>query len=383
MEFLATATPSTEEVLLNELEDFHIGDKKALRGKVLFNTSMETACKLAFSLRTARRVLMPLKTIRFDSKEDFFDGAKSICWEDYMDVSGTFAVRAKGEDPLLRNSAYSALLLKDAICDRFRDRTGKRPNVDKEAPEMMIQAFIEKGRASISLDLGGPLHKRGYRKESAPGSLNETLAAVVLKLAGYRGEELFMDPMAGSGTIGIEAALMAANVAPGLLWNHERGFFSLPVISERVKRDIVESAKQKIRKPRFGISLSDVNASAVKMAMANAKRAGVAGFMKFRQADFFDIAPSTEPGLVATNMPYGDHTQPEIEIKEFYKKAGDKLKQDFKGFNAALLLGSTALQKCVGLYAFKKFSLYNGKKEVKLCLYELYEGSRKTKKEPS
>jgi putative N6-adenine-specific DNA methylase len=383
MEFIATSTLNGEEVLLKELDEFHITEKKARRGKVVFQTSMENACKAAFGLRTARKVLLPLKSFDFSSKEDFYEGTKSVVWEDYMNVSKTFAVRVKGEDNILRNSAYAALLLKDAVVDRLREKLGKRPDVDKDSPNTMIQAFLADGKASISLDLGGPLHKRGYRLESTPGSINETLAASILKFCGFTGSEPFIDPMAGSGTIGIEAALIAADIAPGLLWRYERGFFSFPFISDKFKKEIVRSANERVTKPKFGIFLSDVNVQAVKTAAANAKRAGVAGFMAFRETDFFALNPSTESGLVATNMPYGDHTDPGIELTEFYKRTGDKLKRDFNGFRAGLLLGSAQLQKSVGLYAFKKISLYNGKKEVRLCLYELYEGSRKTKKEPS
>lgn len=381
MEFVATVAPFSEEALLRELEDYRISEKRAFRGKVVFDSSPENGARFAFGSRIARRVLMPLRKIAFSSKEDYYEGAKNIPWEDYFNPQKTFAVRVKGESRILRNSAYSALLLKDAVVDRLREKLGKRPSVDKVAPNISIQAFLENEKATISLDVGGPLHKRGYRKSSSPGALNETLAAVLLELCEFRGEEPFVDPMAGSGTIGIEAGLIAANVAPGLLWRYERGFFSFQLVSERSRKEIVKEAKEKIRKPEFGIFLSDIDRSSVKTALSNAKNAGISGFLNFEEADFFAISPRAENGLLLTNMPYGDHTSPDLEIKEFYKKVGDKLKTDFKGFRAGLLVGGAELQKSVGLHAFKKFSLYNGKKEVKLCLYELYEGSKKTKKE--
>lgn len=382
-EFIATSTLNGEEILLGELAELGISDVKAAKGKVIFRASIDEACRAAFFLRTARKVLMPLKSFRFSSKEDYYEGAKSVAWEELMSVSKTFAVRVKGEDPVLRNSAYSAMLLKDAVVDRLRDKHGKRPDVDKDNPNTMIQAFLDKGWAYVSIDLGGSLHKRGYRTEASPGSLNETLAAAILKFCGYTGDEPFIDPMCGGGTIGIEAALIAGGIAPGLLWRYEKGFFSLPFVSDKTKKEIVRQAKDKLCKPKFGISLSDIDPRAVKTAIANSKRAGVAGFMTFREADFFSVKPHPAGGLAASNLPYGDHTDPGTELKEFYKKVGDKLKQDFQGFRAGLLLGSAGLQKSVGLYALKKVSLYNGKKEVRLCLYELYEGSKKAKKETS
>lgn len=379
-EFIATSSLNGEEILQKELEELGIPEAKPARGKVIFRATIEQACTAAFCSRTARKVLMPLKSFKFSSRDEFYEGASSIEWEDLMNVSKTFAVRVKGEDPVLRNSAYSALLLKDAIVDRLRERAGKRPDVDKEKPNTAIQAFLEKGRVSVSLDLGGSLHKRGYRAESAPGALNESLAASVLRFCGFRGDEPFLDPMCGSGTIGIEAALIAGEIAPGLLWRYEKGFFALPFVPDNVKKEIPTMAKERVRRPGFPVSVSDIDGRILKVAMANARRAGVAGFMSFKEADFFSLRPEAGRGLVAANLPYGDHISPGADIAEFYGNVGDKLKRDFRGFRAGLLLGSLELQKSVGLYAFRKVSLYNGKKEVRLCLYELYEGSRKAGK---
>lgn len=382
-EFIATSNLNGEDILQKELEELGIPESKPARGKVIFRATIEQACAAAYFSRTARKVLMPLKSFRFSSREEFYEGAASIEWEDLIDVGKTFAVRVKGEDAVLRNSAYSALLLKDAMVDRLREKTGKRPDVDKETPNAAVQAFLEKGHASVSIDLGGSLHKRGYRAESAPGALNESLAASVLSFCGFRGDEPFLDPMCGSGTIGIEAALIAGDIAPGLLWRYEKGFFALPFVPEKIKKDIPGLAKEKVRRPRFPVSVSDIDGRILRVAAANAKRAGVAGFMSFSEADFFSLRPEAGGGLVAANLPYGDHIKPGIDLGEFYKSVGDKLKRDFMGRRAGLLMGSAELQKSVGLYAFRKVSLYNGKKEVRLCLYELYEGSRKAKKENS
>lgn len=379
-DYIATSTLNGEAILQKELAELGITESKPARGKVIFRASEEEACRAAYFCRTARKVLMPVRSFRFSSKEDFYEGASSVEWEEMMDISRTFAVRVKGEDAVLRNSAYSALLLKDAIVDRLRDKKGRRPDVDKEKPNTMVQAFLEKGRVSISLDLGGSLHKRGYRAESSPGSLNEALAASILKFCGYSGEEPFLDPMCGSGTIGIEAALIAGDIAPGLLWRYEKGFFSLPFIPADVKRTIPKMAKERVRRPAFSIAVSDIDGRAVRTSMNNAKRAGVAAFMKFREEDFFSLRPEDGGGLMVSNLPYGDHVESGTDLESFYRSVGDKLKRDFMGFRAGLLMGSAELQKSVGLYAFRKVSLYNGSKEVRLCLYELYEGSRKAGK---
>lgn len=377
MKFIATGPLLAENVVEDELLELGAEKTLAKRGKVFFESSLKKACEIGFNLRCGKRVMMPLSEIRYSSKETFYEAAKEIEWENYIPTSRTFAVRLKGGDSVFKNTAFASLVLKDAIVDRIREKKGQRPSVEKENPQISVLGLIQNNCAEISLDLCGPLHKRGYRKFASPGALNESLAAVIIRISGYSGEEIFLDPMAGSGTIGIEAALSASNTAPGLLWKRGRGFFSMNLISEKDKMCIIKEAKEKISIPKEKIIVSDINAENIKLSVQNAKAAKVEGFMTFMVSDFFDLKIDFKKGLIVTNAPYGDHTEIMDEEKEFFRKIGDKLKRDFCGYRAYLLLGSNSAAKSVGLSPLKKISLYNGSKEVKLCGYELYQGSLK------
>ncbi|MFB3851582.1 MAG: class I SAM-dependent RNA methyltransferase [Acidobacteriota bacterium] len=377
MKFIATAPILAEGIVEDELLELGAEKTSAKRGKIYFESSLRKACEIGFNLRSGKRILMPLSEFRYSSKESFYEVAKEIEWEKYIPPSMTFSVRIKGGDSVFKNTAYAALVLKDAIVDRIRDKKGARPSIDKENPQISILGLVQNNRAELSLDLCGPIHKRGYRKFASPGALNESLAAAILRIAQYSGEETFLDPMAGSGTIGIEAALIASKIVPGLLWRQGRGFFSTDFISEKEKREIVKEAKDKISIPKGKIILSDISAENIKICSQNARMAKIDKYITFMVSDFFDLKLDYNEGVIVTNTPYGDHAEIEQEEKEFFKKIGDKLKKDFCGFKAYLLLGSTSAAKSVGLSASKKISLYNGRKEVKLCAYELYQGSLK------
>ncbi len=379
MNFIATATPLTEGVVEKELLELGVKESSIKTGRVEFKTTLENACEIAFKIRTARRILLPLKNFQFDSKEDFFGESKNFEWEEFISPDNTFLVRIKGTNSKLKNTSYTSLLLKDAVVDRIREKKGKRPSISKENPDAVILGYIEENRAQLSLDLGGALHKRGYRSVPTRGTLNETLAAVILKLSGYDGKEFLIDPMAGSGTIGIEAALMSANISPGFLWKMGRGFFSLNLIDEKKKREIVLKAKDEISSPKERIFLSDRDEEAINISRKNAQNAKVLNFIDFSVCDFFNLTPPSKEGLIVTNTPYGEDVSLDEEARFYFKKMGDKLKKEFKNYTASLLLGNKEAIKSIGLRAFKRISLYNGSVEVKLCLYRLYEGSLKEK----
>jgi len=377
VKFIATTPILVEEIVKDELVELGAGKTSAKRGKVFFESSLKKACEIGFNLRCGKRILMPISEWDYSSKESFYEASRKIEWENYIPYNKTFAVRIKGGDSVLRNTAYAALLIKDAIVDRIRDKKGGRPSVNKENPLISVLGLVQDNHAEISIDLCGPLHKRGYRKFATPGALNETLAAVILRICEYKGEELFLDPMAGSGTFGIEAAMISSQMAPGLLWNRNRGFFATDFISAKEKREIVNEAKNKISIPKEKIIVSDISAENIKICANNVKMAKLDKFITFMISDFFDLKFDFKKGIIVTNMPYGDHAEIMGEEKDFFNKVGDKLKKDFCGYRAYLLLGSNLAAKSIGLKASKKISLYNGSKEVKLCCYELYSGSRK------
>lgn len=378
MKFIATATKFTEDFVMEEIDI--LGGKsvtKVKSGIVQFESDLKKALDITFNIRTCRRIVLPLKSFYFQCKESFYSECRDFEWEDYLTHKNIISVRIKGGDQNLRNTSYSALLLKDAIVDRIRDKSGLRPSIDKKNPQIEILGVIKNGFAEISLCLGRALHKRGYRVLSTKGALNETLAAVMLKAGKYDGKEPLYDPMAGSGTIGIEAALIACNIAPGLLWKEERGFFSFYFVDRQTKKEIIKDAKEKIVKPFSKIYLSDINPYAIESAKKNASLAGVYDFIDFNVINFFELKKNDDYGLIVSNIPYGDDVKVEENYDLFLKKIGDKLKRDFINFKAILLLFGRESAKKIGLHAFKKNLLYNGNLEVMLCLYDLYEGSRK------
>jgi putative N6-adenine-specific DNA methylase len=372
-QFFATTAKGVEEVLAAELVRLGVSDVAAEGGGVRFTGGLEAAYRANLWLRTASRVLMPLAEFPCETPEDLYQGARTVPWTEYLTPAMTLAVDCNLRDSTLTHSGFVALKTKDAIVDELRERCGSRPNVDTKDPDLRVNVRLFRNRCTLSLDCSGtPLDRRGYRLDRHEAPLKENLAAALVELSGWDGSVPFLDPMCGTGTIAIEAALKALRVPPGLL-RAGFGFQRWPGYDRGLWDRLVEEARQGILTalpaPIFG---SDISHSAVAMAHENARRAGVADHISLGRGDIGELAPPPGPGILIFNPPYGKRLGEEEELKPLYKEIGDTMKQRCKGYTAYLFTGNLELAKCVGLKASRRIVLYNGPIECRLLKYEMY-----------
>ncbi|MDD5307442.1 MAG: THUMP domain-containing protein [Deltaproteobacteria bacterium] len=372
MQLHATTAPGLEQVLARELASLGAKDvAPAVRG-VSFRGDLELAYRANLWLRTASRVLLALGEIGAGSREELYAGIRAMPWEDHMSLDKTLAVEATSHKSELTHTQFAARVVKDAVVDRFRDRTGRRPDVNPKRPDLLIAVRLLDNRCWVSLDLSGErLHRRGYRPPGVPAPLQETLAAGVLMLSGYDGAAPIVDPMCGSGTLLVEAALMAMNMAPGLL-GRDFGFMRLPGFDEKLWRGLKTEARALVRESHEPfVAGSDISDDALRATRASARTAGVDGVIRIRRADVADLAPRTE-GMLVTNPPYGERLGEQRVLAELYRALGDNLKHRCVGMNAHVLTGSKYLAGCIGLHPHKRDILWNGPIECRLLHFRMY-----------
>jgi putative N6-adenine-specific DNA methylase len=373
-QFFATTAKGVEEVLAAELVRLGVNDVVAEGGGVRFSGGMEAAYRANLWLRTASRVLMPLAEFACETPEDLYQGARTIPWNDYLTPAMTLAVDCNLRDSALTHSGFVALKTKDAIVDELRDRCGSRPNVDTKDPDLRVNVRLFRNRCTVSLDCSGaPLDRRGYRLDRHEAPLKENLAAALVELSGWDGSVPFLDPMCGTGTIAIEAALKALRVPPGLLRPAGFGFQRWPGFDKGLWARLVEEARQgMLTALPAPISGSDISHSAVAMAHENARRAGVGALITLGRGEIGELAPPPGPGVLIFNPPYGKRLGEEEALKPLYKEIGDVMKKRCKGYTAYLFTGNLELAKSVGLKASRRIVLYNGPIECRLLKYEMY-----------
>lgn len=373
MSFFATAAKGVEEVLANEIRFLGIPDPCVEKGGVRFRGDLGACYKANLWLRTAQRILMPVAEFPCDSPETLYEGVRSIPWTRYLTPDMTLAVSCNLRDSAMTHSGFTALKTKDAIVDSIRDSHGRRPNVDTVDPDLLVNVHLVRNRCTVSLDTSGTgLDKRGYRLETKEAPLRETLAAAIIELSGWDGTSVLVDPMCGSGTIPIEAALKASRRPPGCL-RSGYGFQRWPGYDASLWRNIFREAREQAL-PELPVSIlgSDASSGAIRNARRNAERAGIAQFVTFGNRDIGDVSPPPSPGIVLCNPPYGVRLGEEEALKPLYKKIGDMLKRRFNGYTAFLLVGNAALAPCIGLRASRRIVLFNGPIECRLLRYELY-----------
>jgi len=372
-EFFATTGKGVEELLAGELRGLGMADAAVENGGVRFTGDVTACWRANLWLRTANRVLMPLAVFPCESPLELYDGVRAITWTTWLTPDMTLAVDCNLRDSAMTHSGFAALKTKDAIVDEIRDRIGRRPNVDTKDPDLRVNVHLVRNRCTVSLDTSGaPLDRRGYRLDRTEAPLRETLAAALVELAGWEGAVPLADPMCGSGTILIEAALKAARRAPGLLrasfgFQRWAGFDS--VTWERLRAEARESALSSLSVPIVG---RDRLPKALDVARQNAARGGVGGLLTLSKGDIRDFMPPPAPGVLLFNPPYGQRLSEEEELKPLYRHIGDVMKQRCTGYTAYLFTGSPELAKCVGLKASRRFVLFNGPIECRLLKYELY-----------
>ncbi len=379
-EFVAKTFYGLEEVLAKELLQLGARDIQELNRAVKFSGDMGFLYKANLCLRTALRILMPIRTFKVRNEQQLYDGIQKINWSEYLGLDKTFVINATANSDNFTHSHYVSLKVKDAIVDQFRERFGKRPSIDKERPDLRIQVHISDMDCTVSLDSSGEsLHKRGYRIETNNAPINEVLAAGMILLSDWDQNSDFIDPMCGSGTIISEAAMIARGI-PANIHRKEFAFQRWIDYDEDLFDVIVDSSLNKERGFDGRIMGSDRAFSAFKKTERNIKHALLEDFIQIEKKDFFG---STKPadskrGVLIFNPPYGERQEKDLE--EFYKNIGDTLKHGYQGYSAWIITSSMEALKFVGLRTSRKIKLFNGPLECRYVNYQLYDGSKKASK---
>jgi putative N6-adenine-specific DNA methylase len=369
-----------EQVLAAELEAIGARQIKIANRAVYFAGNKEMIYKSNFYLRTAISILIPIRTFKISNEIDLYNKVQEIDWSAFMNLDMTFAVESTVYSSKFKHTQYPALKVKDSIVDQFRKKTNKRPNVDTNHPDVLINIHISEDTCTISLNSSGePLFKRGYRIATQEAPLNEILAAGLVYLSGWEPEQNLVDPMCGSGTILIEAALIANKIPPGI-FRKDFGFKKWLDFDNELYNKIIQVKETKnIKKTKAHIIGSDISKYAIKSAKENIKNAHLQNEIELYVNDFQMFTPDIEKGVIITNPPYGERLKPE-DIVEFYKSFGNTLKKNYLNFNAWILSANLIAMKFIGLHPSTKIKLMNASLECTFNKYEIYEGTKKTNK---
>ncbi|PLX84634.1 MAG: bifunctional 23S rRNA (guanine(2069)-N(7))-methyltransferase RlmK/23S rRNA (guanine(2445)-N(2))-methyltransferase RlmL [Desulfuromonas sp.] len=380
--FFATAAKGMEPLLADELRQ--LGGLRATeaRAGVSFGGDLELGYRTCLWSRVASRVLLNLASFPAATPEELYDGVRSIAWHEHLTPEGSLAVDANVVRSQVSHSHYAALKVKDAVVDHFRDGFGVRPYVELERPDVRINLFLKQDQATVSIDLSGEsLHRRGYREEGVRAPLKESLAAALLIRAGWPAVALqgggLVDPMCGSGTLPVEAALMAGDVAPGMLRTYF-GFIGWKGHDRPLWERLLAEAGQRREAGLAGlppIHGTDVDGRAVEAARSNARRAGLDGVVRFERCALEEVVPGNKagavPGLVVVNPPYGERLGDVDGLRPLYALLGDRLKEHFPAWKAAVFTGNPELGKEIGLRACKIHTLFNGALKCQLLHFEI------------
>jgi len=368
-----------EELLAKELNQLGAQAVKIGVRHVSFVGDKGFMYKANLGIRTAIKILKPIANFKVINETDLYNKVKAIPWEDYLKSDGTLAVGATLNGETFTHSQYVSLKTKDAIVDRFREKSGERPNVDLRFPDLKIDIHIDRHFCTVSLDSSGEsLHKRGYKVATNIAPINEVLAAGLVMLSGWDGQSDFMDPMCGSGTVLIEAAMIACNIPPNLMRN-EFGFERWEDWDVDLFEKIEESLLTKTRDFHHKIMGFDKSPSAVEKAMQNVENAKLEDFIYIKHEDFFKTQKGGEEHLhMVFNPPYGERL--DIEMESFYGAIGSTLKHKYPGTNAWMISSNLEALKLIALRPSRKIKLFNAKLEAKFLKFEMYAGTKKTHK---
>lgn len=379
MELVAKTFYGLEEVLAQELRDLGAEDIKEENRAVSFKGDWDLVYKSNLCLRTAIAIILPLKKFKINTEKDLYKKCTNMSWESYFSTDKTIAVRGAVHSDLFSHSQYPLLLVKDAIADRFRKAYGKRPDVHLKQPQVLIDVHISYDEVQIGLNTSGdPLFKRGYRSFMHKAPLNEVTAAGMILLSDWDQKSTFVDPMCGSGTIAIEAGLIANNIPP----NIKRRLFSfrnyLNFDTEHYEK-LKSEFNDKPLKQDFEIIGMDKDADVIRGARENLRNTSLARNVKFEIQEIerprFELDP---PGCIITNPPYDERLEVE-DVEKLYSQLGDYFKNFAKGFKAYILSADKLALKAVGLKTSSRNILFNGKLKCGFFSYDIYEGSKNEK----
>lgn len=390
--FFVSCPRGLEAELDKELRELGASELEPASGGISLRAEMEIGWKINLWSRLAIRVLLRVAEGRYKQEEDLYQAALAVDWPAWFDVERTLAVTTVGKNSPLKSLNFVSLRVKDAVCDRFRQVMDARPSVDTRKPDVPLTLFLSSDRYNLYIDLSGePLNRRGYRVQASAAPLNENLAAGMLKLSGWTPDMPLYDPMMGGGTLLLEAAMIALDIAPGLnrrfAFEHLRNFDR--IAWTRLRKDAEAAARERRPLPIFG---SDINPAMVRAAGLNLRAAGLFDCVRLMAADFLNVDPPAPSGLIVSNPPYGvrmgagrpgDEADAEeattdqdaAALAVFYKALGDNLKQHFPGWTACLLSADPELPKKIGLRATRRITLFNGPLECRLLEYRMVAGS--------
>jgi len=374
---IAKTYQGLEGVLAEELKAIGAEDVQPISKAVNFKGDKELMYKANLHLRTALKILKPIYTFKARTEEELYGQAKKFDWPSYINVSHKFAVDSVVYSDVFNHQRYVALKLKDAIADHFREKVGRRPFVDPQNPHIRLHIHIADDECTVSLDSSNEsLHRRGYRQNQELSPINEVLAAGMILLSGWKGDSNFIDPMCGSGTILIEAALLAHGIPPGIFrknFGFENWFDFDQELLEQVYND--ESMEREFK---YSIIGGDISKRAIEISKENIKNAALQKKIDINIQSIFEFNPPAGKGIVITNPPFGERLKKD-QIDSFYKQLGDCFKQRYSGYDVWLISNNADALKSFGLRPTKVLTLFNGALENKYQKYDMYRGTQKPK----
>ena len=376
--YVAKTFSGLENELATELKFLGADNIEIIKRGVKFEGNKELLYRANYLVRTAIRILTPITEFKVTDEQSLYDGIKAIQWDEIMTHKQTFVMTADVFHSQIDHSHFAALKAKDALVDFFRDKIRRRPSVDKDDADFYINIHISHNVCTVSLDSSGEsLHKRGYRIGADKAPLNEVLAAGLIKLSGWKGDVDFYDPMCGSGTIVMEAAMIAMNIPAGY-YRDKYAFEKWTDFDEELWQSIKEEHNNEFKDIDINIVASDRSEKAVQIAKRNLKHAGLHKDIEISKAYFDSMVPKSEKGILLFNPPYGMRLT-ENDIVRLYQEIGDVLKSNWVGHQAWIITSAMDAAKFIGLRPSKKIELYNGPIEARFLCFDLYAGSRKEK----
>ena len=371
--YSAKTLEGLEPYLAEELKELGATDIKTGKRVVFFSGDKALMYRVNYWSRLALRVLKPIAEFDAQSTDELYKQVKKIEWRKYMKLHNTFLIDSVTFSETFTHSQFAGLRVKDAMADYFRDIYHQRPSVDPQAPDIVVNLHIRENHCTLSLDSSGfPLFKRGYRKESVEAPVNEVLAAGMVKMSGWNGQEPLINPMCGSGTIAIEAAMMTMKIAPGAFRQQRYAFQNWIDFDESLWNRETNDASTNLEKD-VTIVATDVSSEAMSATRKNVQLAGLSRVITVQKKDFLKQSTKLKSGTLIMNPPYGERLEQD-DIVKFYQQIADRLKHEFSGFNAWVLSSHKEAMKHFGLRTKARYNLLNGALECKYNGYELFDG---------